>query len=418
MSNHLAIATVTASLQRLLQSAIQRDVDGARVTTLKPNSIGSSTPESGVNLFLYQAAYNSALRNGDTAAFRSRKGPTRRQSSLDLFYILSTYGNETELEPQRLLGSVVRTFSDKAVVTPELIGQAIADSSYLSSSDLANQTQQITINPVEMNTDELSKVWSTFFQAPYSLSLVYLVRSVVIDGEDSLSRALPVRERRFGGVIPFPAQPTLERVIAKAGIDAPIEVHSVICLSGKRLQSQTENQKVSVKIGSVEIVPQSVSANEIIVNLGDASKAFQAGMQTVQVCHTPVQKQHKTPVTSNALPFVLRPAIISTAVGEVEGIDDDPRNGTLEIITNVSVGAQQRVVLTFNEWAVESPATYLFEVPPRQKDSENLVISFQDVKPGKYLVRLQIDGADSLLEIDNDPSSKTFNWFSSPRVTI
>ena len=41
MSNHLAIATVTATLQRLLQSAIQGDVEGARVTTVRPDAIGT-----------------------------------------------------------------------------------------------------------------------------------------------------------------------------------------------------------------------------------------------------------------------------------------------------------------------------------------------------------------------------------------
>jgi len=422
MSNHLAIATVTASLQRLLQSAIQRDVDGARVTTLKPNSIGSSTPESGVNLFLYQAAYNSALRNGDTAAFRSKKGPTRRQSSLDLFYILSTYGNETELEPQRLLGSVVRTFSDKTVVTPELIQQAIADSSYLANSDLATQTQKITINPVEMSTDELSKVWSTFFQAPYSLSLVYAVRAVVIEGEDSLARALPVRERYVGGVQPFPAQPTLEKVIAQTGADSPIEANSIVRLLGKELQSQREYEDISIQVGTTVIQPKSISDREILIHLSDAAATLKAGIQTVQVIHAVAHTHHQSSVTSNALPFVLRPAITSTQVGEVEGIDDDPRNGVLQVITNLTVGAQQRVVLTLNEWTIETapetPATYLFDVPARSQDSKHLVISFTGVKPAEYLVRLQIDGADSLLGVDSDPNSKTFNWFNSPRVTI
>ena len=166
MSNHLAIATVTATLQRLLQGAIQRDVDGARVTTLKPNNIGSSTPESGINMFLYQVAHNSALRNSDTAAFRSKKGPIRRHSSLDLYYMLSAYGNDTELEPQRLLGSIVRVLSDKTVLTPEMIDTAIEDATFLAESDLTHHPQQITINPVLMDMDELSKIWSPFSKPP------------------------------------------------------------------------------------------------------------------------------------------------------------------------------------------------------------------------------------------------------------
>jgi len=55
MSNYLAIATVTATLQRLLQSAIQLDLPGAKVTTVRPEASGGKTPEVGVNIYLYQA---------------------------------------------------------------------------------------------------------------------------------------------------------------------------------------------------------------------------------------------------------------------------------------------------------------------------------------------------------------------------
>ena len=40
MSNHLAIATVTATLQRILQDTAQVDVEGARVTTVRSDNVG------------------------------------------------------------------------------------------------------------------------------------------------------------------------------------------------------------------------------------------------------------------------------------------------------------------------------------------------------------------------------------------
>ncbi|MFM7887916.1 MAG: hypothetical protein ACKPCM_14775 [Pseudanabaena sp.] len=45
MSNYLAIATVTATLQRILQSVIQQDIEGARATTLPPAGISTGAPE-------------------------------------------------------------------------------------------------------------------------------------------------------------------------------------------------------------------------------------------------------------------------------------------------------------------------------------------------------------------------------------
>ncbi len=424
MSNHLAIATVTATLQRLLQGAIQYDVEGARVTTLKPNSIGSSTPEAGINLFLYQVAHNNALRNGDTATFRSKKGSIRRHSSLDLYYMLSAYGNDTELEPQRLLGSVVRTLSDKTVLTADMIEAAIVDATFLGNSDLTTQTQQITINPVTMDTDELSKIWSTFFQAPYSLSLVYKVMAIVIDGEISAQKALPVRERHFGDMVPFLHQPVIEKVTAQSGPLSPIDEKTSLRILGRLLRGQ----HTQVKVGNTAITPQSITDTEISLSLVDAPRsALRAGIQSVQVIHYGTKQQLQQSATStnqsvlissNALPFVLRPTLTSIKVGDLDGIDDDPRTGNLYISTYLPVGAQQHIILALNEWSTTTPATYLFKPLPREADTDNLTIPINDVKPGDYLVRLQVDGADSLLGVDTDSNSSTFNWFNSPKVVI
>ncbi|MEO0491425.1 MAG: DUF4255 domain-containing protein, partial [Cyanobacteria bacterium J06659_2] len=140
MSNHLAIATVTATLQRLLQVAVQQDVEGARVTTLMPNQIGEGSPETGVNLYLYHVNHNPALQNNDAVPLRSRnKVSSRRQTALELNYLLSFYGNNTELEPQRLMGSIVQTFSDRTLLSTDMIRDATTDStfSFLANSDLA-----------------------------------------------------------------------------------------------------------------------------------------------------------------------------------------------------------------------------------------------------------------------------------------
>jgi len=66
MSNHLAIATVTATLSRTLAAAVGTDVSAANVTTLRPDD----APERGVNVYLYQVTPDAAWRNADL--------PTRR----------------------------------------------------------------------------------------------------------------------------------------------------------------------------------------------------------------------------------------------------------------------------------------------------------------------------------------------------
>ena len=215
MSNYLAIATVTAVLQRIVQNSLQFDVQGARVTTLKPINLSSGPSELGVNIFLYQVLSNPALNNIDATPMRSRANPNKRQTALDLYYMLSFYGNDVELEPQRILGSVLRTLNDQSIITAEMIQQTLANSNFpfLSDSNLGDQVQQINISLNDLSLDDLSKVWSTFFQTPYVLSVVYKVLIVLIDGQEPSQRALPVRRAGFGGVASFPYQPVVEQVV-------------------------------------------------------------------------------------------------------------------------------------------------------------------------------------------------------------
>jgi Pvc16 N-terminal domain len=238
MSNYLAIATITATLQRTLQASVQRDVDGVRVTAVKPGMIGNGTPESGVNLFLYHVSRNPAI-SPDAASSRLKSSGTRRQTPLELYYMLSFYGNDTELEPHRLLGSVIRTFSDRTTISPEMIQDTIADSSFtfLENSDLGEQIQQLVIAPVDMTIEDLSKVWSVFFQAPYLLSVAYKVTVVMIDGEDLGKRSLPVRDRSFNGILPFASYPVIEQVTHQAGRLEPILSDSTIVIRGRQLSN-------------------------------------------------------------------------------------------------------------------------------------------------------------------------------------
>ena len=65
MSNHLAIATVTAALKQMLQVGISEDVPGAQVTTVRPDAASGNISGACINLFLYHAMPNTAWRNAD-----------------------------------------------------------------------------------------------------------------------------------------------------------------------------------------------------------------------------------------------------------------------------------------------------------------------------------------------------------------
>jgi hypothetical protein len=195
MSNYLAIATVTAGLQRLLQASAGVDVPGATVTTNRPewSTNGSQAPT--VNIFLYQVVPHAALHRN-----RPPGGglPHRPVAALDLHYLLSFNGADEELEPQRLLGSVLRTLHTEPVLTPQRIAavKAAATASTpvlpaLAATDLDEQVEPVKFSPLSMDLEELSQLWSMFFQTPYSLSVAYAASVVLI--ESALEPVAPTR---------------------------------------------------------------------------------------------------------------------------------------------------------------------------------------------------------------------------------
>src|ERR1700683_4218369 len=114
MSNALAIGTVTETLLQQLSSSLEgAQVAGALVTSLRPDA----SPSPGINIFLYQVAPNTAWRNAD-APTRAADGTLLRrpQVALDLYYLLTFYGDDQTLEQQRLLGAAARAINANPVL--------------------------------------------------------------------------------------------------------------------------------------------------------------------------------------------------------------------------------------------------------------------------------------------------------------
>jgi hypothetical protein len=259
----------------------------------------------------------------------------------------------------------------------------------------------------------------------------------MIEGKEPGKKALPVRTRRVG-IGSYLAQPIIDEVISQAGKFEPILADSVLLIRGRNLNSDTP----LVRIGEIEITAQA-SDTEIILPLSSLpTDSLRAGVQSLQVIHPFSSRTEsitnngsrtsngrstitlRTPSTSvqgiesNVAPFVLRPTITNTSISHLEGSDDEPRDADLTVQVNLTVGKRQRVVLALNEWTTDNPAAYLFDASRRRGNTNSLRIPVRNVKPGEYLVRLHIDGAESQLGIDTDAASSTFNWYISPRVTI
>jgi uncharacterized protein DUF4255 len=183
VSNYLAVATVTATLQHLLQPAIQAAVPGAQVRTLRPDLMVADRSALGVNVFLYQVHPNATHRNDDLPTRTSDATlRVRPRAAIDLSYLISCLGSDEAFEPQRLLGATVATLHAWPVLTPPQIEAVVAaDPTILGGSDVAQQVESIEITLDGFTREELSRLWTMFGTAPYNLSVGYRVSVVLLE---------------------------------------------------------------------------------------------------------------------------------------------------------------------------------------------------------------------------------------------
>ncbi len=193
MSNFLSVATVTSTLKQVVQEAVGPKIPGATVTTVRPGSSENGTQTTKANIYLYQVKPNKALRNMDLPTRRSDGSLIQKpQAALDLFYLFSFYGDETNQEPQRMLGSVVGVIHANPVLTPAAIRTTTDSIDYLNDSDLADSVESIKLTPISFSLEEMFKIWSVF-QAPFALSIAYQASVVLIESDDAVPQAaLPV----------------------------------------------------------------------------------------------------------------------------------------------------------------------------------------------------------------------------------
>lgn len=181
MSNYLAIAVVTATLQGILQRAVSEAVPGARVRVGIPK-YPSDPGGAEVSLYLYHVTPNPFLRN-ESLPWRASGGNLRQAPvvPLDLHYMVSFFGEE-RLESERMMGCVLGVLGAEQIISRELIDQTIQSSSWLElkESDLANEVDRIKVTPQYLSLDELSKLWTVLPQSTLRPSLQYRVSPLLI----------------------------------------------------------------------------------------------------------------------------------------------------------------------------------------------------------------------------------------------
>jgi hypothetical protein len=403
MSNGLAIAAVTSTLRYVLERTLQRPhpgpVGGAVVTTLRPSELAGAdfADAAGINLFCYQVTPNPAGRLTDLPTRRADGSLVQRPvAALDLRYLLTCYGADGSLDAQRLLGRAVSAFDVTPVLTRDVVTAALtlyagqSETAFLAEADLADQVELVKLAPVTLSIEELSNLWAAL-GTPYLLSMTYLATVVLIEADVIPRASLPVRERTIT-VTPAGA-PRLESVDTDPPGGAMLTGATVV-LRGSGLGSPLSQ----VRIGPVTLVGEPGHAvGEVRAVLTDA---VPAGMHAVQVTHVEPAgpggiPAARTIAASNALPLLLRPAVTVTGTTADE----------VTLTMSPPLVAGQRASIMLDRLPGGAPADptevsiTLPPVPTTSAPQTAVTLPRVDVPDGTWLVRLRVDGVDSLPEL-------------------
>jgi hypothetical protein len=436
VSNSLAVATVTSTLRRELTRALTASVPGTvpntNVTTVRPDRVQNPLADPTVNIHLHAATPNPSFRNQDLPV-RNGAGRVlaRNRAALDLHYVITFHGDEETLVPQRLLAITARTLHAHPVLTRQMIRDTVADAGtfpFLPGSDLDAAEELVRITPAPLTLEEASQFWTMFPQTAAAASLSYIASVVLLDAEAEPQHGPPVRMRNVY-VLPV-SQPHVERVTNAAGAQEPIVTGSTLLVSGFALRAE----RTQLRIGGQTIdVVANPPGTEIQLPVPAGLLAGLHGVQVTQpfLIGTPLAPHRG--LDSNVAPVLIRPSVARNNAGNflisvsnvVPGAGN-LRSADITFTTTPAVGKRQRLVLQLLERLPPADrAPRMFGVPapsrdqPAQPDTAvTFTLTASNIEAGDYVVRLQVDGAESVLVADADPDSPTFNQFIQPRVTI
>lgn len=438
MSNAYAIGAVTAVLTNLLQNGLKAykiaDAVGGEVTVTSgaPDRVDLTGDEDPLqlNLFLYQLTYNAGWRNVGMP-MRNAQGERIDDNplALNLHYLLTAYGPKSYYA-EIILGHAMQLLHETTVLTRDFIRKTLNPAippkdwpKQFATSELADQIEQLKIVPEIFTTEQIWNLWSAI-QARYRTTAAYQVTVALIDSSRPAKKALPVAARNLYAV-PF-ERLAIDVIEEATGPLAPIVATSKLLVKGNGLRGEI----TQIFAGPIDLTSSITNITDTQIDLplpAPLPAGMRAGVQTLQVVHQ--LKMGTPPVAhtgneSNAGAFILRPLITANAPTGVTSkmIDGvSVSSGKIKIDFNPQIGKPQRLVLLLNELNAvpnKQPRAFSFKapagngVPDPNTETASVTFDFTNVNPGDYLVRVQVDGAESLLVPDGGGK------YATPKVTI
>jgi hypothetical protein len=376
MSDFRAIAAVSSSIRNLLDAEMELQ---ASVSIAAPDVDVTGITGKRVNLFLYKVEENAALKNMDLPGRGHPGAYGRPPLSLDLHYLMTAYGGdaEEELETQQLLGDAMRVLHSHSVILGANLDTAIR-----------NEIEHIKLYLEPLSLEELTKVWSATTK-PLRLSVSYLVTVVQIENLQPRKFPRGVGEPPVGGprikAVTFRA-PRIDEVRVIRHDDpqnrerrvAYARIGDRLVLRGRDFTSDG----LRVLVGDDVLAPVvSITPERIEVTIPD-HVALQPGATRVVVQNDLLLGDPETAhrgFTSNVAAFVLVPAVASLTL-----------NGNALTIDGTRLWSETLDSLTIIGSEVVKSYT--------SESATEIELDLPQLAAGNYLVRVRVNGAESLDE--------------------
>jgi hypothetical protein len=402
MSNALAIAAVTATMEAILGVGVHADSDLAdtALTALPPDKARGALTTNQLNLFLYQVLPNATWRNMDLV----KPGETGFSPlALNLYYLLTVFGREndhTQPFDHHLLGKAMSLLYDHALLGPDEIVLTFP------GSDLERQVDRVRITLQPLTIEEISKLW-TGFATQYRMSVAYEVSVVLIESTQSARAPLPVLTRgpkdqgpvSQGNLIPpFPAITSItypnQQTSARLG--------DIVTIAGNLLDGTNIGIVFmhAVWTDSVELAPNlGATASQLTVTIPPLPAAWPSGTYAVTVFVQKTGEPYRR--STNQLSLTVAPSMTITP------LKTPAASVTFTVTCSPEVWPQQKVTLLIGDQVL--PAQ------PITVPSTTLTFTVT-LTPGLYYVRLRVDGTDSIL-VDRTVNPPAFDTTQSVTIT-
>lgn len=405
MSSPAAIAAVTRTLTGLLEGALQLHDPAFRVTNLPLDKSNAQTQNANrLNLFLIQPTHNAALRNTNrthAAVFGEAAQPPL---AINLTYMITTYGEATpETKDQVILGIAMQFLNDHPVLLADDIQNAFP------GTGLESQFERVRITPRDVSLEEMSRMWSTFM-TQYRTSAAYDVSVVLVDNSVPVPAASPVLRRGIGdtGVFVEPGFPPLLTAalgpeLLRHGTQVTrqpaVRVGEVLTIEGERLPSEDVVVQIRslawhdrwVEIDDAHPGPQPATLE---VTLADpppksvppgSALAWSPGVFSASVVRRVADRPD---VVSSAITFGLAPTV------QVSPTNAAPGDVTLTVKCAPAPRDGQTVRLLLSRRSPLAPTGAIATPPPGQPAT--ITFDAKALEAGTYLVRLMVDGVESM----------------------